>query len=109
MSFAIDVINKMLKETEDKNSQLQEEYDNAKKAIEEMKLRKHYLSSIIDWKVNKREDPEAFKKHFEFDKIANNYSKKKKEFDAFEDDYFKKTQLNNEMLDYLNEIIKQNA
>lgn len=107
MSFEIEVIKKMLKETEDQNSQLQEEYDNAKKAIEEMRLRKNFLTSIINWKNNKGEDPEAFKEHFKLDEIANNYSKRKKEFDAFEEDYFKASRLNNEMLDYLNEMIKK--
>ncbi|MCY8654298.1 hypothetical protein MOD60_07460 [Bacillus spizizenii] len=107
MALELDVLKKMLKETEDQNSQLQEEYENAKKAIEEMKLRYNYLNSMIEWKEGKREDTQAFKEHFGYDAIANIYSEKKKEFDAFEEDYFKKTRLNNEMLDYLKTMLNR--
>ncbi|MED5589622.1 hypothetical protein [Bacillus subtilis] len=107
MSFELVVVKRMLEEVNSKNSLLVDEYENFQKEIEELKLRYTYLNSIIEFKRQKGQNPQAFKEHFGFDELAQNLSKKKKEFEEFEEQFFEKQGYNKEMISFLEQLLHE--
>ncbi|KMN57346.1 hypothetical protein VK94_06575 [Bacillus sp. LK7] len=105
MSLESDVYKKMIKEMEDQNSQLAEEYEALDKELNENVIKLNAIEKLEFFTRNLNLEEGFYKKHFKLEELTKKVEDLKQQKNEFLQVYRQKSQLNLLAIDALKETL----